>query len=206
MIFLSWPVKPFNFERIQGKIIFYIPLKEETLLYHLKSEQCNLRELGFRKLVENYQERVYWHIRKMVVDHEDADDLTQETFVKVFRNFDQFRGDAALFTWIYRIASNECLNFLRKKKKRHFLPWMEAENELIQKIDHSNTFNGDEIQRILHKAILGLPPQQQLVFNMKYYENLKYEDIARITEKSVGACKANYHHAVKKIEAQLEKH
>lgn len=156
-------------------------------------------------LVRAYQKRVYYLIRKMVIDHDDADDLTQEVFIKVHRNIGNFREDAQLFTWIYRIATNECLNFLQRKKRRFFLPLGDLSHELSQKVDTSALISGDEIQKKLQKAILQLPEKQRLVFNLKYFDDLPYEQIAEITGTSVGALKASYHHAVKKIEEYLEK-
>ncbi|MCY7350730.1 MAG: sigma-70 family RNA polymerase sigma factor [Cytophagaceae bacterium] len=163
------------------------------------------RNYGFNLLVRKYQQKVYWLIRKMVIDHDDADDLTQETFIKVWLALPNFRGDAQVYTWIYRIATNECLNFLNKKKRRFFLPIGDIENELSNKIDEEPGLSGDEIQLKLQKALLTLPDKQRLVFNMKYFEELKYDDIAEITGTSVGALKASYHHAVKKIEDFLAK-
>lgn len=154
-------------------------------------------------LVRGYQQRVYWHVRKMVIDHDDADDLTQEVFIKIHKYIDNFREDSQLFTWIYRIATNECLTFLNKKKRRFFLPIGDVEGELTQKLESSSQISGDEIQMKLQKALLKLPDKQRLVFNMKYYEDLSYEEISEITTTSVGALKASYHHAVKKIEEFL---
>jgi RNA polymerase sigma factor (sigma-70 family) len=151
-------------------------------------------------LVRAYQQRVYWHVRKMVIDHDDADDLTQEVFIKIHRYIDNFREDSQLFTWIYRIATNECLSFLNKKKRRFFLPIGDVAAELTGKLDSGAHVSGDEIQLKLQKALLKLPEKQRLVFNMKYYDDLPYEEISKITETSVGALKASYHHAVKKIE------
>ncbi|BDC99060.1 RNA polymerase sigma factor [Persicobacter psychrovividus] len=179
-------------------------MEEHLIIDHLQAEEAQKRSKGFKYLIEAYQERVYWHIRKMVVDHDDADDLTQEVFIKVHTHFHQFKGESALFTWIYRIASNEALAFLRKKRNKFFIPIVDVEGELIQKVDQQEYLDGDEIQLRLKKAILRLPPQQQLVFNMKYFDDLKYEQIAEIVGKSVGGCKANYHHAVKKIESFLQ--
>lgn len=141
----------------------------------------------------------------MVIDHDDANDLTQDTFIKVYKALDNFRSDSQLFTWIYRIATNECLNFLNKKRKRFMLPIYDVEAELASKIDTSSQFTGDEIQLKLQKAILTLPQKQRLVFNMKYYDDIKYEDMAVVLETSVGALKASYHHAVKKIEEYINK-
>jgi RNA polymerase sigma factor (sigma-70 family) len=154
-------------------------------------------------LVRTYQQRVYWHVRKMVIDHDDADDITQEVFIKIHKAIDTFREDSQLFTWIYRIATNECLNFLNKKKRRFFLPIEDIGAQLSAKIDSSDNISGDEIQKKLQKAILQLPDKQRLVFNMKYFEDLSYEDMSEITNTSVGALKASYHHAVKKIEDYL---
>ena len=141
----------------------------------------------------------------MVIDHDDADDLTQETFIKVWTSLDNFRSDSQLFTWIYRIATNECLNFLRRKRTKFFLPIGNVEDELLEKIENAaatsdNYISGDEIDLKLQKALLKLPEKQRLVFNMKYYDDLKYEVISEITGTSVGALKASYHHAVTKIE------
>lgn len=162
------------------------------------------RNFAFNQLVRIYQQKVYWHIRKMVIDHNDADDLTQETFIKIWKALDNFKGDSQLFTWIYRIATNECLNHLAKKKRRFFLPINDITEELSNKIDDSNIISGDEIQLKLQKALLTLPDKQRLVFNMKYYDEMKYEDISEITGTSVGALKASYHLAVKKIEQHLK--
>jgi RNA polymerase sigma factor (sigma-70 family) len=166
----------------------------------LKLRNPDTRSYGFNLLIHAYQKRVYSYVRKMVIDHDDADDVTQEVFIKVHRYLDTFREDASLFTWIYRIATNESLAFLQKKKRRFFLPIGDVEGELTQKLEHQPGLNGDEIQLKLQKALLKLPDKQRLVFNMKYYEDLSYEEIAEITQTSVGALKASYHHAVKKIE------
>ncbi len=154
-------------------------------------------------LVRAYQQKVYWLVRKMVIDHDDADDLTQEVFIKIHKAIDNFREDSQLYTWIYRIATNECLTFLNKKKRRFFLPLEDVSKELSAKIDSAPYLTGDDIQKKLQKALLTLPDKQRLVFNMKYYDDLPYEDISQITKTSVGALKASYHHAVKKIENYL---
>ncbi len=139
----------------------------------------------------------------MVIDHDDTNDLVQEVFIKVWKNIEKFREDAKLYTWIYKIATNECLTFLTKKKRRLFLPIGDVENELSGKIDTNANTTGEEIQLKLQKALLKLPNKQRIVFNMKYFDDMKYEAIAEITETSVGALKASYHHAVKKIEEIL---
>jgi len=176
-------------------------VEDKELLLKFRNEES--KNYAFNLLVRKYQEKVYWHIRKMVVDHDDADDLAQEVFLKVWKNLAGFREDAQLFTWIYRIATNECLTFLNKKRKRFFLSIVDVEAELSSKIDHDNRIEGDEIQKKLQKALLKLPDKQRLVFNMKYYDELKYEQMAEITGTSVGSLKASYHHAVKKIEEIL---
>ncbi len=177
---------------------------EDHELIH-KIRNSDTRNYGFNLLVRKYQQRVYWLIRKMVIDHDDADDLTQEVFIKVHKHLPTFRKDAQLYTWIYRIATNECLNFLARKKRRFFLPIADVQGELAAKLSTSaDQITGDEIQLRLQKALLRLPDKQRLVFNMKYYDDLSYDEIAEITHTSVGALKASYHLAVKKIEAFLE--
>ncbi|MCU0368488.1 MAG: sigma-70 family RNA polymerase sigma factor [Cyclobacteriaceae bacterium] len=176
-------------------------MDDKDLLFKIRNPDT--RSYGFNMLVRAYQQRVYWHVRKMVIDHDDADDLTQEVFIKVHKSIDSFREDSQLFTWIYRIATNECLTFLNKKRKRFFLPIEDIGQQLSAKLDSSTDLSGDEIQKKLQKALLQLPDKQRLVFNMKYFDDLTYEDMAEITSTSVGALKASYHHAVKKIEDYL---
>ena len=154
-------------------------------------------------LVRSYQQRVYGIVRKMVIDHDDADDLTQETFIKIHRSIDSFRSDSQLYTWIYRIATNECLTFLNKKRRRFFLPIEDFNVKFIAKIDATPVETGEEIHKKLQKVLLKLPDKQRLVFNMKYFEDMTYEDMAEVTKTSVGALKASYHLAVKKIEDYL---
>jgi len=139
----------------------------------------------------------------MVLIHEDADDLTQNTFIKAYKALDRFEGNSSLFTWLYRIATNESLTFLEKKKKRFFFSLEDHQEKLESYIDHSSSLSGDEIQLKLQKSLLKLPDKQRLVFHLKYEEDLSYEEISKITGTSVGALKASYHHAVKKIEQEL---
>ena len=176
-------------------------MEDKELLIKIRNPET--RNYGFNMLVRTYQQRVYWHIRKMVIDHDDADDVTQEVFIKIHRNIDNFREDSQLYTWIYRIATNECLSFLQRKKRRFFLPIGDVERELSRAIDNSSNLSGDEVQVKLQKALLKLPDKQRLVFNMKYFDDMSYEEISEITNTSVGALKASYHHAVKKIEDLL---
>ena len=179
-------------------------MEESIIIEKIKNEET--RNYGFNLLVREYQERVYWHVRKMVIDHDDADDLVQEIFVKVWKNLNSFREDSKLFTWIYRIATNECLTFLKKKKRKFFVPIHDVQSELSTKLDQEVGISGDEIQLKLQKALLTLPDKQRMVFNMKYFEDLKFKDISEITKTSEGALKANYHHAVKKIEEYINNH
>jgi len=176
-------------------------LEDHELLDKIRNPET--RNYGFNLLVRAYQQRVYWHVRKMVIDHDDADDVTQEVFIKIHKSVENFRENSLLYTWIYRIATNECLNFLQRKKRRFFLPIGDVSGELASKLDSSTHFSGDEIQLKLQKALLKLPDKQRVVFNMKYYDDLTYEEISEITNTSVGALKASYHHAVKKIEDYL---
>jgi RNA polymerase sigma factor (sigma-70 family) len=168
-----------------------------------KIRQPESRQYGFNLLVRQYQQRIYSLVRRMVIDHDEADDIVQEVFIKVWQHLDRFREDSGLYTWIYRIAANESLNHLRKKRTRLFLPIHNIEGELAYKLDHSGHITGDEIQIRLQKAVLKLPDKQRLVFNMRYFDELSYEEIAGITGTSVGGLKASYHHAVKKIEENL---
>lgn len=166
--------------------------------------QPDTKNYAFNQMVRKYQQKVYWHVRKMVIDHDDANDLTQETFVKVWQNLDKFKGDSQLFTWIYRIATNECLTFLKRKKTKFFLPIGDVSKELLRKLETSDYISGDEIAIKLQKVLLKLPEKQRLVFNMKYYDDMKYEEISEVLGTSVGALKASYHHAVKKIEEYMQ--
>tara|TARA_B100000676_G_C18042447_1_gene825800 strand:- start:531 stop:1076 length:546 start_codon:yes stop_codon:yes gene_type:complete len=159
---------------------------------------------GFNLLMDKYQEKVYWVIRRMVIAHDAADDIAQEVFVKVWKNIGSFKGNSKLYTWIYRIATNEALNYLRKKKRRFFLPIGDVEHELSSTLDADNFYSGDEIQMKLQKSLLKLPEKQRMVFNMKYFEEMKFKDIAEVMDVSVGSLKAQYHHAVKKIEKFIQ--
>jgi RNA polymerase sigma-70 factor (ECF subfamily) len=136
----------------------------------------------------------------MVLDHDDTDDILQNTFIKAFKALDNFREDSKIYTWLYKIATNECITFLNNKKKRFFVPMVDVEYQLSQNLQTDAYFNGDRIQMKLQQALLTLPDKQRLVFNMKYFDDLKYEEISEILGTSVGALKASYHHAVKKIE------
>ena len=162
------------------------------------------KERGFRVLVSTYKERTYWHIRRILIDHEDSKDITQDTFIKVWKNLDSFRGDSSLFSWIYRIGTNESLNFLRKMKNKATIPLDKVEFMLVNKLDQGDNLSGDEIEFKLQKALLDLPEKQRLVFNMRYFDDLKYQEISDILGTSVGGLKASYHHALKKVEEKLK--
>lgn len=159
---------------------------------------------AFQTLVKTYQERLYWHIRKIVLNHDDADDVLQNTFMKVWRNLDKFREESSLYTWLYRIATNESITFVNSVKKRSLMPMNDTTEFLLQNMVSDEFFEGDEIQLRLQEAILMLPEKQRIVFNMKYFDDMKYEDMSEILETSVGALKASFHHAVKKIEDHLK--
>lgn len=161
------------------------------------------RDMGFRQLIQAYQKRVYHLIRRMVLIHEDADDLTQNTFIKAFNHIGKFQGQSSLYTWLYRIATNETLTFLEKKKKRFFFSMDDYQEKIESFLNEPGHFDGDEIQLKLHKAMQKLPEKQRLVFQLKNQEDLSYEQIAEITGTSVGALKASFHHAVKKIEQSI---
>ncbi len=158
------------------------------------------RHYAFNLIVRKYQQKVYYHIRRMVIDHDDTNDVAQNTFVKAWKGLDNFREDSQLFTWLYRIATNEALTFIKRKKNRFMLPLNDVEKELTDSLISGKNIDVNKLELKLQKAILSLPPQQQAVFNMRYYDEIKYEDMAEITGVSVGALKATYHHAVKKIE------
>jgi RNA polymerase sigma factor (sigma-70 family) len=156
---------------------------------------------AFQILIKEYQRPLYNHIRNIVLNHDDTDDVLQNTFVKIFQHLKNFKGESKLFSWMYRIATNEALTFLKQKASKQGVSTSEAQNKLIDNLKSDVYFDGDEIQLKLQKAIAILPEKQQLVFKMKYFEELKYEEISEIIGTSVGALKASYHHAVKKIEA-----
>ena len=159
------------------------------------------QNLAFEKLLKEFQRPLYNHIRTIVLNHDDTDDVLQNTFVKVFQNLNKFKGESKLFSWIYRIATNEALTFLNQKAKKSGISSETLQRKAIDNLKADIYFDGNEIQIKLQKAITLLPEKQQLVFKMKYFEELKYEEISEILGTSVGALKASYHHAVKKIEA-----
>jgi len=161
------------------------------------------KSLAFSSIVRNYQERIYWHIRKMVLVHDDANDVMQNTFLKAWNGIDSFRGDSLISTWLYRIATNESLTFLTNKRLKNLQSMDDEESLMFQNLQADSYFDGNEVEQKLQEAILTLPEKQRLVFNMKYFEDITYEEMESILGTSVGALKASFHHAVKKIERFL---
>lgn len=169
-------------------------------------KNAHQQDYAFNLIVRKYQEKIYWHVRRMVLDHDDANDLVQDIFIKAWKSLKEFRGDSGIYTWLYRIATNETLTFLRKKKRRFFLPWQDVENMMSEKLESDAYFNGSEIEKKLQKAILTLPDKQKVVFNLRYFDEMKYEEMSGILNTSVGSLKASFHHASKKIEEYFKEH
>lgn len=176
---------------------------EETLLIQKLKDPISRNE-AFKELLKLFKERLYWHIRNIVKDHDDTDDVLQNTFIKIFKNIDGFKGDSRLYSWMYRIATNESLSFLSQKAKKLQITSEELQQNLINNLEADTYFDGDAIKLKLQKAIATLPEKQQLVFNMKYFQELKYREMAEILDTSEGALKASYHIAAKKIENILK--
>ena len=175
---------------------------EVILVEQLQNVQT--KEQAFRVLITEYKERLYWHIRKIVISHDDADDVLQNTFIKVFKGINNFKQESQLFSWMYRIATNESITFINKRPKERNTDISEIKQGLVTSLQSDEWFTGDEIQLILQEAVATLPEKQQLVFNMKYFDNMKYDEISNILETSVGGLKASYFHAVKKIENYIK--
>jgi RNA polymerase sigma-70 factor (ECF subfamily) len=161
--------------------------------------------MAFHILVKTYQERLYWHIRRIVINHDDADDILQNVYIKVWKNVEGFREDSSLFTWLFRIATNESLSFLQKNRRQSVFSSNEITEHMSEVLEADKYFDGNDLQKKLQAAVLQLPDKQRVVFNMKYFEEMKYEEMSEILQTSVGALKASYHHAVKKIEDFFEK-
>ncbi len=177
--------------------------REEDVVKRLRDPKT--QRDAFAEVVAAYSEKLYWQIRKMVLSHEDANDILQNTFLKAWSNLSGFRGDAKLSTWMYKIAVNECITFLNKQRATNNVPLDDTDVYLLQTLEADDYFDGDKIDKKLQEAILSLPEKQRLVFTMKYNDDMKYEEMSEILGTSVGALKASYHHAVKKIEAFLTK-
>ena len=177
-------------------------IAEETLVNELKNKKTQAK--AFEVLVNTYKERLYWHIRRIVLNHDDADDVLQNTFIKVYRSIEKYKGDSKLYSWMYRIATNESLTFLKQKSRKLGVTNSELQEQLIEELQADVYFEGEEIQLKLQQALATLPEKQKLVFNMKYFQEMKYEEISEVLETSVGGLKASYHLAVKKIETYLK--
>lgn len=177
-------------------------IKDEQILALIR--QQGQQERGFKLLLQKYQERLYWHIRKLVIDHEDANDVTQNCLIKVFKGIHRFQGNASLYTWLYRIATNESITFLNKKKKTGTDSLDDEALSLAEQLKADVYFDGNDIQIALQKAVLALPEKQRLVFQLRYFEEMSYQQMAEVLSTSVGGLKASYHHAVKKIEKALK--
>ena len=175
---------------------------ENEVLKLLQDE--NARRGAFEKVVKQYSEQLYWQIRRMVFSHDDANDILQNTFIKAWINIDYFRAEAKLSTWLYRIALNECLTFLNKQRAAATVPMDAPEAMAVQKLESDPYFSGDHAQLLLQKALVSLPEKQRMVFNLKYYQEMRYEEMSERFGTSVGALKASYYHAVKKIEKFFE--
>jgi len=175
---------------------------DEEILNSLKDPKT--KELAFRLLISTYKERLYWHIRKIILNHDDTDDVLQNTFIKIWNGIDSFRFESSLFTWLYRIATNESITFLNNRKRKMMASLSDGNEYLVGNLESDSYFDGDQYQMILQKAIAILPDKQRIVFNMKYFDEVKYEEMSEILGTSVGALKASYHHAVKKIEEYVK--
>ena len=171
-----------------------------------KIRHPDTRNYGFNLLVRAYQQRVYSIVRKMVIDHDDASDLTQETFIKVHKAINNFREDAQLYTWIYRIATNECLSLIEQQKKKATVSLSDLESGLSNKIRADKDFDANKLEWKLQLAIQQLPEKQRVVFTLRYYDEMPYEEMSRVLDTSAGALKASYHHAAKKIEDFILNH
>jgi RNA polymerase sigma factor (sigma-70 family) len=164
------------------------------------------KEKAFTAIIKKYQEKLYWHIRRMVVEHEDANDVLQNVFIRVWNGLENFREDSQLYTWLYRIATNECLTFLEQQKKKAVVSLSDVESGLSNKIKADKDFDANKLEWKLQLAIQNLPDKQRIVFNLRYYDEMPYEEMSRVLDTSEGALKASYHHAAKKIEEYILNH
>lgn len=181
--------------------MIHTQITESQLIEDLKKQP---NRIAFNTLVQQYQERLYWHIRQMVKNHEDTDDVLQNVFIKVHRSIHSFKGESKLYTWLYRIATNEAITFLNKRAKQYQISSEALQERLIDSLESDPYFEGDEIQIKLQRAIQSLPEKQQAVFRMKYFDDITYEELSEIMDTSVGALKSSYHIATKKITAYLK--
>ena len=171
-----------------------------------KFKQPEQKERAFTDIIKKYQEKLYWHIRRMVIDHEDTNDILQNMFIKVWKGLENFREDSQLYTWLYRIATNECLTFLEQRKRRASISLGDEDNGLANKIKADEGFDINKLEWKLQVAIQGLPEKQRLVFNLRYYDEMPYEEMSKVLDTSQGALKASYHHAARKIEDYILNH
>ncbi len=181
----------------------FLPEEDKELLNAFRNEAT--REKAFTAIVRKYQEKLYWHIRRMVINHEDANDVLQNVFIKVWNYLDNFREEANLFTWLYRIATNETLTFLEKEKRKSALSLSDHESGLANKLHAELGFDANKLEWKLQQAIATLPDKQRTVFLLRYYDEMPYEEMSKVLETSTGALKASYHHAVKKVEEFLKR-
>jgi len=179
-----------------------LPDDDRELLMLFREE--NTKEQAYTKIVRKYQERLYWHIRRLVINHEDANDVLQNVFIKVWKYLENFREEANLYTWLYRIATNETLTFLDKEKRRASLSISDEDTGLHNKLKAEKGFDVNKLEWKLQQAIQSLPEKQRIVFTLRYYDEMPYEEMSRVLETSTGALKASYHHAVKKVEQYLK--
>jgi RNA polymerase sigma-70 factor (ECF subfamily) len=178
--------------------------EDRALLQQFKEPQN--KERAFTELIKKYQERLYWHIRRLVVEHEDANDVLQNMFIKVWNGLENFREDSQLYTWLYRIATNECLSFLEQQKKRSAVSFEDIQEGLSEQVKASENFDANKLEWKLQLAIQQLPEKQRVVFTLRYYDEMPYEEMSRVLDTSEGALKASYHHAAKKIEDFIKNH
>ena len=172
----------------------------------LRFKEPATREQAFTAIIKKYQEKLYWHIRRMIVDHDDTNDVLQNMFIKVWKGLENFREDSQLYTWLYRVATNECLTYIEQQKKRSSVSFSEVETGLSNKIMADKYFDANKLEWKLQLAIQQLPDKQKVVFNLRYYDEMPYEEMSRVLGTSEGALKASYHHAVKKIEDYIRNH
>lgn len=179
-------------------------LNDAELISGFKVEET--KERAYTAIIKKYQEKLYWHIRRMVVDHDDANDVLQNVFIRVWKGLAKFREDSQLYTWLYRIATNESLTFIEQQKKRTSISLNEVETGLSNKIKADENFDGKKLEWKLQLAIQQLPEKQRAVFNLRYYDEMPYAEMSKVLETSEGSLKASYHHAVKKIEDYILNH
>lgn len=196
--------KPYISDHSQTRKPVLLKVTEKQLVQDLQAHPT--KEAAFRQLVSQYKERLYWHIRNMLKNHDDTDDVLQNTFIKIYKNIHQFNGQSQLYSWMYRIATNESINFLNQKARKQQISSEELQQQIVDQLQSDVYFEGDEIQLQLQRAVATLPDKQQQVFNMKYFQDLKYREISHILGTSEGALKASYHIAVRKIKEFLNSH